>query len=109
MKSLVDRHARECAQVLAESWDVWRGDCDICRAVDAFGFCDRCTECAIESVYDNEREHGGTTEYVVSHFGIEYPYDRCPRLVEAVAHLAMDYQANIWRNLARLNGYVGVI
>jgi hypothetical protein len=36
----------------------------------------------------------------VSHFGIEYPYDRCPRLVEAVAHLAMDYQAKLWRGVS---------
>ena len=97
MKALVNRHAYECAQVLASSWEHWAGNCDICGAVDTVGFCDRCTECAIESVYENEREHGGTSEYVVSHFRIEYPYDRCPRLVEAVAHLAMDYQANIWR------------
>jgi len=103
VRSFIDRHARECAGVLAESWDVWRGDCDICGRVDSFGFCDRCVECAIESVYDNEREHGGTSEYVVNHFGIQYPYERCPRLVEGVAHLAMDYQADIWRNLARLN------
>lgn len=100
MRSLVDRHARECALVLSNAWERWQGDCDICGAVDAVGFCDRCTECAIESYYDNEREHGGTTEYIVSHFGIEYPYDRCPRLVEAVAHLAMDYQAKLWRGVS---------
>jgi len=100
MNSLIHRHALVCARELAQAWEEWRGDCEICGAVDAVGFCDRCTECAIESYHLNELEHGGTSEYVVSHFGIEYPYDRCPRLVEAVAHLAMDYQANIWRGVS---------
>ena len=103
MRSIVDRYARECAGVLAESWDVWRGDCDICGRVDSFGFCDRCVECAIESVYENEREYGGTSEYVRDVLNVPYGSGRCVRLVEAVAHKAMDYQAEIWENLARLN------
>lgn len=100
MKSLIHRHALMCARELAQAWDVWRGDCDICGAVNAVGFCDRCTECAIESVYENELEFGGTSEWVVAHFGIEYPYERCARLVEAVAHETMDYQAEIWRGVS---------
>ena len=97
--SLIDRHALDCARVLARSWELWAGNCEICGAVGAVGFCDRCTECAIESVYENERDFGGTSEYVVDHFGIQYPYERCARLVEGVAHVAMDYQADIWRGV----------
>ena len=99
-ESLVDRHARECAQVLARSWELWRGDCDICGAVDAVGFCDRCTECAIESVYDNEREYGGTSEYVRDHLGVAYGSGRCVLLLRAVVAKTMKYQANIWRGVA---------
>jgi len=100
MKSLVDRHARECAQVLAESWDIWHGDCEICATPSVSGFCDRCTECAIESVYSNEMEYGGTSEYVRDALGIPYGSGRCVRLLDAVVGRTMEYQAQIWRGVA---------
>lgn len=101
---VVDHHALLCAQALAESWEEWRGDCDICGAVDAFGFCDRCVNCAIESVYENEREYGGTSEAVRDHLDVPYGSGRCVRLLDAVVGRTMEYQARIWLNQAFLNG-----
>ena len=96
-ESVVNRHAYECALALASSWEVWRGDCCVCRKVDAVGFCDRCTECAIDSVYDNEDDHGGTSEYVRDHLGVAYGSGRCVLLLRAVVAKTIEYQANIWR------------
>ena len=104
VESVVDHHALLCAQALASSWDVWRGDCDICGAVDAFGFCDRCVVCAIESIRDNEDDHGGTSEAVTDHLDIAYGSGRCVRLVRAVVSRTLEYQARIWLNQAFLNG-----
>ena len=101
---IADNHARECAQVLAESWDIWRGDCPTCDRVGAFGFLDRCAECAVECVYLNEMEYGGTTEYVHIHLDIDSESGRCVRLIDLIAEKTLEHQANIWRNLARLNG-----
>lgn len=103
-ESVVDHHALLCAQALAESWDVWRGDCDICGAVDAFGFCDRCVNCAIESIRDNENEYGGTSEAVRDHLDVAYGSGRCVRLVGAVVSRTLEFQARIWLNQAFLNG-----
>lgn len=103
-ESVVDHHALLCAQVLAGSWDEWRGDCDICGAVDAFGFCDRCVNCAIESIRENENEYGGTSETVRDHLDVQYGSGRCVRLVGAVVSRTLEYQARIWLNQAFLNG-----
>lgn len=99
-ESVVDHHALLCAQVLAGSWGEWRGDCDICGAVNAVGFCDRCTECAIESVYMNELEYGGTSEAVRDYLDIPYGSGRCVRLLDAVVGRTMEIQATIWRGVA---------
>jgi hypothetical protein len=65
------------------------------------GGCDRCTECAIESVYSNEMEYGGTSEYVRDALGIPYGSGRCVRLLDAVVGRTMEYQAQIWRGVGQ--------
>jgi len=96
-ESFAHRHGYECATSAVGMWEPWSGDCDICGRVRVVGFCDRCTECAIESVYENEREYGGTTEHVMNHFGIKWAGDRCPRILDRVVEKCLEYQAQMWR------------
>jgi hypothetical protein len=103
-ESVVDHHALLCAQALAESWEIWRGNCDICGTVNAFGFCDRCVNCAIECVYENEREYGGTSEAVRDYLDIPYGSGRCVRLLDAVVSRTLEFQTCIWLHQAFLNG-----
>jgi hypothetical protein len=94
--------AVQVAQSNAESWDIWRGDCDICGTPDTVGFCDRCTECAIDSIFINEREYGGTTESVLDYLGITNP-EKYPRILDYLRGEVLDIQSRIWRNITLLN------
>lgn len=96
-ESVAHRFGYECAMSAVRVWEPWSGDCDICGRLRVVGFCDRCTECAIESVYENEREYGGTTELVRDHLEIPYGSGRCVRLLNLVAEKCLEYQAQIWR------------
>ena len=93
--------AQAVAERLAESWESWRGNCQ-CGKVDALGLCDRCTDCAIESVYINEREYGGTTESVMHYLMID-DADRYARTLDRIVPLVLEIQADIWRDTTKLS------
>lgn len=99
--SFIQKTAQAVAERLAQSWDSWRGDCDICGKVDALGFCDRCTTCAIESVYINEHEYGGTTEGVMHYLMVD-DADRYARTFDRIVPLVLEIQADIWRDMTKL-------
>ena len=92
-------HGDTLGQLLSESWDTWRGDCQ-CGKTNAVGFCDRCVECAVTSIYENEREFGGTTEAVIDYFreefGVEDVSKTHPRLTDHVAERALAHQVFCW-------------
>ena len=98
--SFLDELAEDLAYGLAESWDTWRGDCQ-CGRLDAVGFCDRCVDCAIDSVYANELEFSGTTEAfgdMVKKYEIGETH---PRVTDYVVGKALETQAEIWRYMAK--------
>lgn len=97
--SFIQKIGQEIGSLHAESWESWRGDCQ-CGRIDALGFCDRCTECAIESVYENEREYGGTTESICNYLMIE-DVDKYPRLIDHLVGISLSTQAESWRWLTR--------
>ncbi len=102
-ESVIDRYAVELSEELAATWEEWRGDC-MCGKMNVFGFLDRCVECAIDCVHLNENEYGGTSECVRLHLGL--PTDnvfRCYWLVTEIAQKTLEYQAEIWRGIARAN------
>ena len=71
-KAFIQHHGRFIVERLAGTWDYWRGTCCVCGAVDVPGYVDRCTECAISSIHENEREYGGTTDEISMYFGGRY-------------------------------------
>ena len=98
--SFIQKTGKDIGAMNAESWESWRGDCQ-CGRTDALGFCDRCTECAIESVYENEREYGGTTESICSYLMID-DCDKYPRLLDHLVGISLETQADIWRDITKL-------
>ena len=71
-KAFLVAHSRFIVERLAGTWDYWRGTCCVCGAVDAPGYVDRCTECVISSIHENEREYGGTSDEISIYFGGRY-------------------------------------
>jgi hypothetical protein len=88
--------AVQVAHMNARAWEQWSGDCDICGTPDTVGFCDRCTNCAIDSVFINEREYGGTTESVLDYLGLTNGV-AYPRTLDRITELALEIQAQLWR------------
>jgi len=97
--TFVEMHGENTAPRFAESWETWRGDCH-CGVRNAIGFCDRCVECAIESVYINEMDFGGTSEGVSDYFGIVDVRESHPHLADRLVAYILVRQAEIWRRMA---------
>jgi hypothetical protein len=98
--TFIQKAAQQIAEKNAESWEPWRGDCH-CGKVDALGFCDRCTECAVQSIYENEREYGGSTESAMSYLMID-DSDRYARILDHIVGASLEIQAGIWRDATKL-------
>jgi hypothetical protein len=71
-KAFIREHGDAIAQRLAGTWQYWRGTCCVCGGVDVAGYVDRCTGCVLASIFENEREYGGTTEEIKKYFGGRY-------------------------------------
>ena len=97
-KAFIQHHGDAIAERLAGQWSLWRGTCCICGAVDAPGYFDRCVECALDSIFENEREYGGTTEGIGDYFGARYDAGaKHARLHDEMVERVLDHQAFIMR------------